>query len=352
MNAPTGMPRVRISVRAAGAIVGALALTVVALRMLRSSERVIGWIIFAATIAIVLDPMVKVLQRWMPRALAVIVVLLAVGGATGIAAYGLVDDVATQTTRLQRDLPERASELEQGSRFRDSLKEFELTKRTREFVQSIPDVLRGGTAAEAVRSAADRGAGLLATLILTLFFLAYGRRGFATTLAQIPDPDRREHWCRLALGTYHKTSRYALGMLGLSVVTGIVVFALARILDIPGPVALAVWAGLWNLVPLFGVLVGSLPVVVLASTHSPEEGALVLVLLLAFHTVKALTGRNRLEHATLRVGPFLTAFAAVLGLELYGLGGALVWIMGVTVLLAFSDVEGELRTGSAAPALI
>jgi len=349
---PGGMPRVRISLRAAGAIVGSLALTVLALRTLRSSERVIGWIIFAATMAIVLDPLVKVVQRRMPRALAVIVVLLAIGGATGIAAYGLVDDVTTQTTRLQRDLPERANDLEQGSRFRESLKEFELTKRTRELVKSIPDVLRGGTPTEAVRSAADRGAGLLATLILTLFFLAYGRRGFATTLAQIPDPERRDHWRRLALGTYRKTSRYALGMLGLSVVTGIVVFAVARLLDIPGPVALGVWAGLWNLIPLFGVLIGSLPVVVLASTHSPEQGLLVVVLLVAFHTAKALTGRNRLEHATLRVGPFLTAFAAVIGLELYGLGGALVWMMGITVLLAFTDVEGELRTGSAAPALI
>jgi predicted PurR-regulated permease PerM len=350
MNAPAGMPRVRISLPAAATVVGALALTVFALRTLRSSERVIGWIIFAATLAIVLDPMVRVVQRWVPRALAVLLVLLVVGGATGIAAYGLVDDVTTQTTRLQRDLPERARDLEQGSRFRESFQEFELTKRTRELVKSIPDVLRGGTPTEAVRSAADRSAGLLATLILTIFFLAYGRRGFATTLAQIPDPERRDHWRRLALGTYRRSSRYALGMVGLSVITGIAVFAVANVLDIPGPAALAVWAGLWNLIPLFGVLVGSLPVVVLASTHSPEEGMLVVVLLLAFHAGKALIGRNRLEHSTLRVGPFLTAFAAVIGLELYGLGGALVWVMGMTVLLAFGDVEGGLRTGSAAPA--
>ena len=126
--------------------------------------------------------------------------------------------------------------------------------------------------------------------------------------------------------------------------------ALASVPDIPGPAALAVWAGLWNLVPLFGVLVGSLPVVVLASTQSPEEGVLVMALLLAFHAVKAVTGRYRLERSTLRIGPFLTTFAAVIGLELYGLGGALVWVMGVTVLLAFSDAEGELRTGS--PALV
>ncbi len=141
-------------------------------------------------------------------------------------------------------------------------------------------------------------------------------------------------------------------MIGLSIVTGIVVFALASALDIPSPAALAVWAGLWNLIPLFGVLVGSLPVIVLASTHSPEEGVLVAVLLISFHAVKAITGRYRLERSTLRVGPFLTAFAALIGLELYGLGGALIWLMGVTVLLAFSDVEGELRTGSSTDAPI
>lgn len=349
MNSPAGMPRVRISLRAAAALVGSLALTILALRTLQASERVVGWILFAAALAIVLDPMVKVVQRWMPRALAVLVVLLVVGGAVGVAAYGLVDDVATQTTRLQRDLPRRANDLERGSRFRESFREFELTERTRELVKSIPDVLRGGTATEAVRSAADRGAALLATLILTIFFLAYGRRGLETSLAQITDADRREHWRRLALGTYRRSSRYALGMVGLSAVTGIVVFAVARVLDIPGPAALAVWAGLWNLIPLFGVIVGSLPLVVLASTHSPEEGVGVVVVLLAFHVAKALIGRFRLERSTLRVGPFLTAFAAVIGLELYGLGGALVWLMGTTALLAFGDVEGDLRTGSATP---
>jgi predicted PurR-regulated permease PerM len=352
MNPPAGMPRVRISLRSAGAIVGSLALTMFALRTLRSSERVIGWILFAATLAILLDPLVRVVQRRMPRAVAVLLVLAVVGGAAGVAVYGIVDDVTTQTTRLQRDLPRRAHDLEVGSRFRESFKEFELTKRTREFVKSIPDALRGGTPTEAVRSAADRGAGLLATLILMIFFLAYGRRGFATSLAQIRDPNRREHSRRLALGTYRRSSRYALGMVGLSVVTGAVVFALASVFDIPGPAALAVWAGLWNLIPLLGVLVGSLPVVVLASTHSPEEGLLVAVILIAFHVFKALTGRSRLEQATLRVGPFLTAFSAVIGLELYGLGGALVWVMATTVLLAFSDVEGELRTGSFAPTRI
>ena len=207
MNGPAGIPHVRISLRAAGAIVGALALTMFALHALRSSERVIGWILFAATLAVVLDPMVRVMQRWMPRAVAVLLVLVVVGGATGIAVYGLVDDVTTQTNHLQRVLPERAHDLEVGSRFRESLKEFELTERTREFVRSIPDALRGGTPTEAVRSAADRGAAMLATVILMIFFLAYGRRGFATSLAQIHDPDRREHWCRLALGTYRRSSR-------------------------------------------------------------------------------------------------------------------------------------------------
>lgn len=347
MSAPVGMPRVRISVRTAAIVIGSLALTILALRALQSSERAIGWIVFAASLALVLDPMVGVVQRWMPRALAVVVVLLVVGGATGVAVYGLVDDVTSQTTRLQRDLPRLAHDVETRSRFRDSLREFELTKRTRQFVKSIPDAIRGGTPAEAVRSAADRGAGMLATLILLLFFLAYGRRGLATSLAQLDDEEQRQHWRRLTVRTYRRSSRYALGMVALSVVTGVVVYGIAVALDIPDPAALGVWAGLWNLVPLFGLLVGGLPLVALAaSTQSPLTGVLVFVLLVGFHAVKAVFGRFRLERSTVRVGPFLTAFAAIVGLELYGLGGALVWVLGMTVLLAFADVEGELRTGT------
>jgi hypothetical protein len=36
---------------------------------------------------------------------------------------------------------------------------------------------------------------------------------------------------------------------------------------LPGPAALGVWAGLWTLLPVAGVFVGSLPIVVFAERH-------------------------------------------------------------------------------------
>jgi predicted PurR-regulated permease PerM len=292
---PTSLPQVRISVRSAVLVVGGLALAVLTLRILRSAERVIGWMAFAAAIAMLLDPIVALLARWIPRALATFLVLVLGVGLTAGAVYGLVSDVEKQTNRLERTLPRIARDLERGSRFREQFHDFELTRRTREFVQNIPDVLQGGSNEEALRSAPERGAAVLATIVLLLFFLAYGRRGVTAVVAQIRDPERREGTARVVSGAYRNASRYALGTAGLAVLTGAFTYVVGRAAGTPGPVAVAV------------------------------------------HVLKGLYLRRRLERRTVRVGPFLTAFAAVTGLELYGLGGALVWIAGVTVLLAVTD---------------
>jgi predicted PurR-regulated permease PerM len=334
---PTSLPQVRISVRSAVLVVGGLALAVLTLRILRSAERVIGWMAFAAAIAMLLDPIVALLARWIPRALATFLVLVLGVGLTAGAVYGLVSDVEKQTNRLERTLPRIARDLERGSRFREQFHDFELTRRTREFVQNIPDVLQGGSNEEALRSAPERGAAVLATIVLLLFFLAYGRRGVTAVVAQIRDPERREGTARVVSGAYRNASRYALGTAGLAVLTGAFTYVVGRAAGTPGPVAVAVWAALWSLVPVFGALVGGIPLVALAAVEPGRGWIAVIAVLVAFHVLKGLYLRRRLERRTVRVGPFLTAFAAVTGLELYGLGGALVWIAGVTVLLAVTD---------------
>src|SRR5512144_1645956 len=103
MAAPTGpgrserTERLRITPSSAVRAVAMLGATLVVLRVLAASTRVLGWMLAAAAIAALLHPIVERLTRRMPHGLAVIVVVLAVLGSAGAVGYSVVDTIVRET---------------------------------------------------------------------------------------------------------------------------------------------------------------------------------------------------------------------------------------------------------------
>lgn len=318
------MARARLSLRTALALVFAFATTVLVLEIAHDSRRVIAWVLSAAAVAALLAPAVAALQRFMSRGLAVLVVFLLVTGFVGFVAYRIVDDVADETRRLQELAPERAAELERDS---ELLREIELTDRVERFVERIPERLRGGTTAEAIRSAANRSLAFVAGLILTLFFVLYGRSLVDGALGQIRDARRRETATRVVAGASRRGLGYARAKAGEVVVEGLVAFAIARAADVPGPAALAVWVALWTLIPVVGVLIGAVPIVAFAGAESTGR-AVAVALAFAAMAVGEWFVTREIERRTVHVGGFLTALLLFAGLELYGFMGALLLLLG------------------------
>src|SRR5574341_1073028 len=84
-----GLGRVRISLRSAFLLVGAIAAAALLLRVLSSSQRVIGWMLVAAAIAGLLHSLVVRLDRHMPRGVAVLIVMGGLLVSGGLAVYAL-----------------------------------------------------------------------------------------------------------------------------------------------------------------------------------------------------------------------------------------------------------------------
>jgi len=90
MVAPIPRERLRISARSAVASVAIFGATLALLAVVAASQRVIGWILVAATLAGLLHPLVALVARHMPRALATAIVMLILVGTVGAVGYGLV----------------------------------------------------------------------------------------------------------------------------------------------------------------------------------------------------------------------------------------------------------------------
>jgi predicted PurR-regulated permease PerM len=320
-----------------------VAATILALTVFRAATRPLGWLVVAAVGAALLSPLVTLLERFLPRALAVVVALLVAASTFGAIAYFTVEDLSRELSRVEVISRRAAGELERSERFGDFAQEIALRDRVNTFVTEIPDRLRGGDTAAAIQSAASRGVSFLITFVLLLFLLASGPRFVDAGLAQIHDTVRRERVRSVLVGAYERFWRYVAATLGRAVLAGLFTYGVVQVAELPAPVLLAVWVGVWSIVPAVGVVVGSLAVALVAIPESFSLAGWLLVLFLGFQVFDAVVIEKRIDRSTLHVGSFATFVAAALGLEAYGLGGLI-----VATLLAFF-AAACVRTLSSGP---
>jgi predicted PurR-regulated permease PerM len=314
-----------------------LGLTIATLAMLAASVRVIGWILVAATFAGLLHPVVNGLERWMRHGLALIVVVLICVGVAGFIGYRVVDDINTQLHELQHALPKAARSIEHSDRFGKSAREIHLAAKVKEFVDELPARLRGGDTADALRSAATRGVAFLATGVLTIFFLIHGRRllnGAANQLSPARQPRVRE----VGWSVYRRSWRYVAGSIGMAAIAGLLAYGIARALDLPGASPLAVWMALVDVIPVLGIVLGGLPLVLLAAATAPAWQTVLAGLVLAlWQLFETLYLQPRVEMRSIHLGPFISIAIGMIGLEVYGIGGALIALVLAAVIGTLID---------------
>ena len=330
------LPRLRLSARSAVLAVALLGATLAVLRLVAASGRVLGWIVAAMLLAGLLHPAVALLQRRVHRGAALFLVVFGTLAVAGLIVWAVVDDVVDEVEDLQRAVPQAAQDIEESERFGRTARDVDLADRAEDFVDELPERLRGGNVQDALRSAATRGVAFLATFVLTIFFLIHGPRLLRSAVAQLQEA-RREQVGRLGASAYQRAWRYLAGSLGMALAAGVLTYVTAQLADLPGPAPLALWVAVFDLVPLVGVVVGGLPVVLLALAVSPARAVVVFVVFLAWQLVEAIVLQRRLERRSLHVGPFVTVAMAMIGLELYGIGGALAAAALAVVAAALAD---------------
>jgi putative heme transporter len=352
--------RVRLSVRSALALVFALGVTFLFLEIARDAERVIAWALSAIAIAALVHPAIAWLAhfRFVPRAVAVLVTALVMLGTIGFLGYKIVNDVSDAMSSLQQAAPQRAAELEKNSEF---FREIKLKERVTNLVDAIPQRLAGGATPDVIKSAVSRGVAFLAGLILTIFFVLYGNRIIEGGLRLIDDDEARRRTEYVIRDGSRRALFFARVKLCEALVEALAAFAIARAAGVPGASALAVWVGLWSFLPIAGVVIGGLPIIVFAGAHTLTRALVVAGCFVVIVGCDWWVNRW-LERRTVRVGSFPIVLAAFGGLELYGLNGALLFVLGAVLAVSvISEIGPEevaevlastpspSKAGSAAP---
>jgi predicted PurR-regulated permease PerM len=191
----------------------------------------------------------------------------------------------------------------------------------------------------------------LATGVLTIFFLIHGPRLLAAAVQQLPE-GRRGDARRIGTSVYQRWWLYITGTLTMAVMAGLVAYACATAIHAPGKAPLALWMGLLSVIPVVGVVLGAVPLILLAATTASWQGSVgVTVVLLGWQVFEAVVLQRRVEESSLHIGPFVTIAVGMIGLEMYGIGGALVALLGTVFVAALLDEVAGHGPQSSSPSL-
>jgi len=331
----------RLRVTPASVVLFALILGagLVARNVIGRSTRVLGWLLAAAIVAALLHPFVAALSRRIPRALALLVVIVVALVSVGSLAYATVDDVSREATKLKDAAPAAARSIEQSERFGQAARDFGLTQRVTDFVDALPGRITGS--ATNPLSAASRGIAYVAGVVLTVFLMLYGPRMVAGAVGQLSDETRRANAMRIVTNGYRRWWLYVVLTLGRAVVAGAFAFLVCHLAGLPAAFLLSLVVGVFALVPYVGVLVGAVPIVLLAVGLDPSAPRAIVLFgaLLAYQLAEAFLVQPRVDAHSIRVGPVVSFVVAMVAFELYGIGGA---VYGLAVAVFVVAVLDEL----------
>ncbi len=330
-----------------------LPLTLLALWALaRAAGKVLVIFIVAAVIALILNPAVAFLQRGrLPRGLAVLAVYLAFFLTLAGIGFLLANPISHQVQSFTHNLPTLVNEANESlASLQKWLKghgvHVEFIKQGKTALQTIQDKVAksagslasfgGGLISEAASAIFD----LVLIFVLSVYMLIYGEPiGRLVRHGRMPDGDGTPADDYPTL-VQHAVSRYVGGQLLFSFVMGtstglaLYIFGLVGIFPDGGKyaVAFAMFYGVMELIPYIGPILGAAPPVVVALLTNPISALWVALLFVGLQQLEGHVVAPQIFGHTLRINPLLVIFALLLGLQVYGIVGALIALPILSIL--------------------
>jgi predicted PurR-regulated permease PerM len=154
--------------------------------------------------------------------------------------------------------------------------------------------------------------------------------------------DKRERYLRVTDRIVSTTSRYMLGNVAISVICGTVYGITAVILGLPYPLALAVIAGILDLIPNIGATLAGVIIGIVALSVSVEALIVFVIVIVAYQQIENYILQPAIIGKAVRISGF-TVLASVLAFgALFGLVGA---IIGVPIAAGLQILVEELTAG-------
>ncbi len=324
----------------------------------------IRWIILDVLVAIVvasaIEPGVKKLIHFrFPRILAVISIYLLLFGTFFIIFYfflpSVLEDLATFIQQLPNylDAFTRAGAFDQYAQILGVAAPSQLS--VTNIMESVKSGLNiSGTFTNAFSAATQVFGGVFSFIIIVVFsfYFAVLETGVDDFLRIIVPKSRQQYVLSLWKRSQHKIGLWMQGQLILGFLMGVFVYLGLEILGVKHALLLAVIAGVFEIIPVFGPTLSAVPAVIIAFVNGgfimgvivsgPVMGLVVIglyVILQQFenHLIYPLVVKN-----VVGVPPLLVILALIIGGELAGFLGI---ILAVPLAATIQELAKDIESG-------
>jgi predicted PurR-regulated permease PerM len=299
----------------------AVALFYLAGKLIYRLRDVVLLMLVAGFIAMILNPLVQLLQRFVVkrRGFAVsLVTLLALAVFAGLA-YLFGSPLVDAITNLANKLPSYISSAESGKGW---IGHILLKYHVQRWVtQNAPKLVTFGQ--DLSKPALSFGEGALSLIVelftifvLVLLLLLEGprmRRGILSTLS----PGQSAEVTRVASEVNRSVVGYMLGNFTTSVCCGITVFITLTVVNAPFPGLWALWVALVDFLPIIGGALAGIPTVLFVTgVVSITAGVITLVVFLVYTQIENHVLNPIIMSRTVRISPLLVLVSVLVGASL------------------------------------
>lgn len=308
----------------------AVILSLVAIYLVRD---IIASLLFAVIIASALEPGINWLKaRKIPRIFGVLIIYMGIAFGFFFLIYMVFPlilsdfgSVATLYPTLQR---QALTEIDRtGLLSSDTLKT----------IFDIPSEYIGklGNGALSVLTSTFGGLFSFILVVVFSFYLAAQERGIESFLRMVTPVSREPYVIHLWHRSHQKLGRWFQAQLLLGALVGVFTFFGLTLLGVPHPLLFAILSAIFEIIPVVGPILASVPAVAAAFLVSPLLGISTILLYVAVQQTESHVIVPLVMRKTIGLSPLIVVLALVVGGKIGGIFGILLAVPVATILAEF-----------------
>lgn len=171
----------------------------------------------------------------------------------------------------------------------------------------------------------------LLVLMLTAF-IVMDRKGISAFFSSLPPDHLKPEYGKLMGYIDQGLAGVIRGQLMICVVNGVLTYVGLLLLGVKGAGVLSLVAGVLSLIPIFGTIVSSIPIVLVAATDGLSTGALALGWIGFIHLLEANLLNPLIMGSHAQMHPVIIVFALLAGEHTFGAWGALLAVPTMSII--------------------
>lgn len=325
--------------RIATAVAVALVLGLGALAVLDAVGHILAMLALGISVAVAMSPIAAWLQRWLPRAFAVILTYFILVAVLVVLGGIVLPTVVRQGELLGEQLPTYADQITQWLARRrfiegDMMEQLQPVQRLIENMSVI-----GGALFAVPMAVFSSLADFLFVVFVSIYWLILMPQ-MRTFMRSLFPSHQSERVCYALSRMGEAMGGYVRGVAIDAVAVGVFMYIGLLIIGVDFPAVLGIIAGLFEVIPVVGPIIAGVPIVIVALLESPQKALITVIFILVTQQLEANILLPTVMKGQAHISPLLSLMAVFTGGAVGGILGALVAVPLAAALQAFVQVVG------------